>query len=197
MVTFTIHPFPKKVKHHSGYFTKNVRKKGGLQARGAASIAAGVLWRCRRSCKRPQKSGFVLCFCPEREFLFSRFLFHVHSAVSSIKVPHEVIPSCYLLSILSLLAEKSKGTKPFSEKKKRHKQYMIPAAPSPPGSGCFRRPCDPFGTRTPALLSARCQWRGRSSCTAAFDCRRRREVPSFTNFRPPCLCPGAEPESCP
>ena len=116
-------------------------------------------------------------FSPGRELFFSRFLFHVHSAVSSIKVPHEVIPSCYLLSILSLLAEKSKGTKPFSEKKKRHKQYMIPAAPSPPGSGCFRRPCDPFGTRTPALLSARCQWRGRSSCTAAFDCRRRRGSP--------------------
>ena len=57
--------------------------------------------------------------------------------------------------------------------------------PDRTASGSMR----PLGTRLPALLSTRHQWRVRFSCTAAFD-RRRRKAPSFTNSRPPCLCLG-------
>ena len=81
-------------------------------------------------------------------------------------------------------------------KKERHKQYRIPFAPPPPGPGCFRLRASPRDAVSGPPVGPY-QWRVRFSCTSAFDRRRRRKAPSFTNSRPPCLCLGQKRNPAP
>ena len=62
-------------------------------------------------------------------------------------------------------------------KRKRHKQYMIPVRAAPlPASGCNRLSRIRQDAEAVPPVSP-CQRRGRLSCTAACDCRRRKKSP--------------------